>query len=54
LVIAADVKEKFVWEKNGIKVTPFTVRHAEFIDSALGYRIDYCLSPLMSWTKFRK
>jgi len=41
LIIAADVKEKFVWEKNGIKVTPFTVRHAEFIDSALGYRIDY-------------
>ena len=22
-------------------MTPFTVRHAEFIDSALGYRIDY-------------
>jgi ribonuclease Z len=41
LVIATDVKEGFVWEKNGVKVTPFTVRHSEFIDSALGYRIDY-------------
>jgi ribonuclease Z len=41
LVNATDVKEGFVWEKNGVKVTPFTVRHAEFIDSALGYRIDY-------------
>jgi ribonuclease Z len=41
LVNATNVKEGFVWEKNGVKVTPFTVRHAEFIDSALGYRIDY-------------
>jgi ribonuclease Z len=41
LVNATDVKEGFVWGKNGVKVTPFTVRHAEFIDSALGYRIDY-------------
>jgi len=41
LVTATDVKEGFFWEKNGVKVTPFTVRHAEFIDSALGYRIDY-------------
>ena len=41
LVNATDIKEGFIWEKNGVKVTPFTVRHAEFIDSALGYRIDY-------------
>jgi ribonuclease Z len=41
LVNATDIKEGFTWEKNGVKVTPFTVRHAEFIDSALGYRIDY-------------
>lgn len=41
LVNSADIKEGFVWGKNGVKVTPFTVRHAEFIDSALGYRIDY-------------
>ena len=40
-VKAKDIKEGFTWERNGIKVTPFTVRHAEFIDSALGYRIDY-------------
>jgi len=41
LVIGNDIQETFVWEKNGVKITPFTVRHAEFIDSALGYRIDY-------------
>ena len=41
LVNATDIKEGFIWERNGVKVTPFTVRHAEFIDSALGYRIDY-------------
>lgn len=38
---AVDITEGYVWEKDGIKVTPFIVRHAEFIDSALGYRIDY-------------
>jgi ribonuclease Z len=41
LVNATDIKEGVIWEKNGVKVTPFTVRHAEFIDSALGYRIDF-------------
>jgi ribonuclease Z len=41
LVNATDIKEGFKWEKNGIKVTPFTVQHAKFIDSAIGYRIDY-------------
>ena len=41
LVNATDIKEGFTWERNGVKVTPFTVRHAEFIDSALGYRVDY-------------
>ena len=41
LVHSTDIQEGFVWEKNGVKVTPFTVRHAEFIDSALGFRIDY-------------
>lgn len=41
LVGATDIKEGFTWEKDGIKVTPFTVSHADFIDSALGYRIDY-------------
>ncbi len=41
LVNPRDIKEGFIWEKDGVKVTPFTVRHTEFIDSALGYRIDY-------------
>lgn len=41
IVNATDIEEGFVWEKNGVKVTPFTVQHADFIDSALGYRIDY-------------
>lgn len=41
IVNAIDIEEGFVWEKNGVKVTPFTVRHSDFIDSALGYRIDY-------------
>jgi ribonuclease Z len=41
MVNARDIEEGFVWEQEGVKVTPFTVRHAEFIDSALGYRIDY-------------
>lgn len=41
LVNAADIKEGYIWEKNGVKVTPFTVRHAEFIESALGFRVDY-------------
>jgi ribonuclease Z len=41
LVDATDIEEGFIFERNGVKVTPFTVRHAEFIDSALGYRIDY-------------
>lgn len=40
-VNATNITEGFVWEKNGIRVTPFIVRHADFIDSALGYRIDY-------------
>jgi ribonuclease Z len=41
MVNATDIEEGFVWEKNGVKVTPFTVRHADFIDSALGYKIEY-------------
>ena len=41
MVMPTDIKEGYVWEKNGVKVTPFTIRHAEFIDSALGYRVDY-------------
>ena len=41
LVDASDIKEGYSWENAGVKVTPFTVRHSDFIDSALGYRVDY-------------
>lgn len=41
ILTAKDITEGFVWEKNGVKVIPFIVRHSEFIDSALGYRIEY-------------
>lgn len=41
VVTSSEITEGFVWERNGIKVTPFIVKHADFIDSALGYRIDY-------------
>jgi len=41
IITGSEISEGFVWESNGIKVTPFIVRHADFIDSALGYRIDY-------------
>lgn len=41
MVSAKDIAEGYTWEKNGVKVTPFTVRHADHIDSALGFRIDY-------------
>lgn len=40
-VAGSDISEGFVWESKGVKVTPFIVQHADFIDSALGYRIDY-------------
>ena len=41
LVLAEDIREGYSWEKNGLRVTPFTVKHADFIDSALGYRVEY-------------
>jgi ribonuclease Z len=41
MVIAADIREGVIYEKDGIKITAFTVNHSDFIDSALGYRIDY-------------
>lgn len=34
IVNAVDIEEGFVWEKNRVRVAPFAVRHAEFIDSA--------------------
>lgn len=41
LIIGRDIKQGYSWEKNGVKVTPFTVSHADFIEYALGYRIDF-------------
>lgn len=38
---AQDIEEGFVFEQEGVKVTAFRVNHAAFIDSALGFRIDY-------------
>ncbi len=40
-VNAQDIEEGFIYEQDGIKVIAFQVNHATFIDSALGYRIDY-------------
>ncbi len=40
-VVAKDIKEGIIYEKGGIKITAFRVDHADFIDSALGYRLDY-------------
>jgi ribonuclease Z len=41
MVSAFDIEQGYVWENHGVRVTPFLVRHSDFIDSALGYRIDY-------------
>ena len=41
MVVAKDVAEGTVFEKNGVKITAFKVDHAEAIQPALGYRIDY-------------
>ena len=40
-IIAEDIHEGVVYEKNGVKVTAFDVDHGELIKPALGYRIDY-------------
>lgn len=40
-VNAQDIQEGFIYEQSGVKVTAFRVNHADFIDDALGYRIDY-------------
>lgn len=41
MVNAKDITQGIVYEKNGVKITAFIVDHADFIDSALGYRIDF-------------
>lgn len=35
------VKEGIVYQEDGVTVTAFFVDHADFIDSAFGYRVDY-------------
>ena len=41
IVRTAMVKEGIVYDEDGVKVTAFFVDHADFIDSAFGYRVDY-------------
>ena len=41
VVVAKDVVQGVVFEKNGVKVTAFDVDHGEPVKPALGYRIDY-------------
>jgi ribonuclease Z len=38
---AKDITQGTVYERNGVKVTAFTVNHGDLIKPALGYRIDY-------------
>lgn len=40
LIVAEDIAEGFVYEKDGVRVTVFNVDHAP-IEPAFGYRIDY-------------
>jgi ribonuclease Z len=40
-VIAEDISEGVVYERNGVKVTAFEVDHGPAVKPALGYRIDY-------------
>jgi ribonuclease Z len=41
MVNANDITQGIIYERGGVKITAFIVDHADFIDSALGYRIDY-------------
>ena len=40
-VVAKDIRQGVVYEKDGVKVTAFDVNHGEHLKPALGYRIDY-------------
>ncbi len=40
VILASDIVEGFVYEKNGVKVTVFDVDHAP-VEPAFGYRIDF-------------
>lgn len=41
MVLTHTIQEGVVYDKDGVKVTAFFVDHADFIDSAFGYRLDY-------------
>jgi len=40
-VVAEDITEGVVFERNGVRVTAFDVDHGDLIKPAMGYRIDY-------------
>src|SRR5437867_4980197 len=40
-VVAEDIAEGAVYDRNGVKITAFAVDHGEAIRPAMGYRIDY-------------
>jgi ribonuclease Z len=40
-ILAEDISEGVVYDKNGVKVTAFLVDHGEPVKPVLGYRIDY-------------
>ncbi len=40
VILASDIAEGFVYEKNGVKITTFDVDHAP-VEPAFGYRIDF-------------
>lgn len=40
-VVAEDITEGVVYERNGVRVTAFTVDHGPAIKPAFGYRVDY-------------
>ncbi len=41
VIVARDIGQGVVFERNGVKVTAFDVDHGDLIKPALGYRIDY-------------
>jgi ribonuclease Z len=41
LLMGTDISEGVIYQKDGVTITSFLVNHADFIDSALGFRLDY-------------
>lgn len=40
-IVAKDISEGVVYEKDGVKVTAFDVYHGDYIKPSMGFRIDY-------------